>query len=210
MAWWDKVSNKFSSAINSVKDLFKPKMIVIEPGSRQRDSIKRGFVSPVSFEPTPTLTPTLTPTPSPSSRQPRHPGWQEHQRDYPKYNQELTSGTRLASQKYNVPQNMLMDISMIETGGKPIDQYGGGPGQGYFQFEPKQSFIPPGFDPYSATASADLAAREISNRRLSRWGLPGGSWGSLDASRRLPKDRLTTYYSANELNPYLPFSYQLK
>jgi len=149
----------------------------------------------------PTASAAAIPTPTPPLEY-RHPGWEKVKGN--KNYQEMSSGTALANQKYpDVPQDLLMDISMIEAGGMPIQQYGG-PAQGYYQFEPSTlAGLKSNIDPYSATESAELAAKLIHNKQLSRWGVPGGTWGSLDASRRQPDFRLSTYYSPEELNQFL-------
>lgn len=157
----------------------------------------------------PSLTPTPTPTPNPNPY--RHPRWDQNREKFADYYQQLLSGTGLAHQKYpRVPQELLMDIAMIESGGRPISQHGG-PAQGYFQFEPSTlAGLNSTIDPYSATQSAELAAQLINSNQLSRWGTPGGTWGSLDASRRNPEDRLTSYYSPEELNQFLADQYQIR
>lgn len=137
----------------------------------------------------------------------RHPNWNKWKQQSPKSFDELLSGTRKASEQYGVPQDLLMDIAGIESsGGQIMDQLSGGPGKGYYQFENPES----GYNPYSATESAQLAAKRIKNKQLSNWGTPGGNWGSLDASIRDPKDRLSSYYTPEELNKYLVKDYQFK
>jgi hypothetical protein len=136
---------------------------------------------------------------------------------------ELLSGTAQASQKYNVPQDLLMDIPAIESsGGQFPHQLSGGPGRGPYQFEVDgegklapdlQRLVGDDFNVFSATDSADLAGRLISQQGLSRWGtpkmsaqgIPGGTWGSLDNQKKTnPLDRLSGLYDPKtELNPYL-------
>lgn len=158
---------------------------------------------------TPTARPTQAPTPTPTQAMYRHPRWEENKQAYPKEYQELTSGVKQASDNPLVRQ-LLMDIALIESGGRPIDQHGG-PAQGYFQFEPDTlRGLKSNINPYSATESAGLAGDLIQGRQLSRWGVPGGTWGSLDASRRDVKDRLTTYYTPDELNQFLSTNYQIQ
>lgn len=191
--------------------------------NRHSGSISNGFVSPVNpgkqfveqafaGMPRQTQAPQPTPTPTPNPNPYRHPRWNENRVKYPKNFEELLSGTGIASKKWDVPQDLLMDTALIESGGRPIPQHGNVPngGQGYYQFEPPtlRGLGREDLDPYSATESADLAAELMSKHQLSRWGIPGGSWGSLDASRRNEADRLSTYYSPEELNRFLSSQYQ--
>lgn len=147
-------------------------------------------------------------TPTMPSDQPRNPKWNQWQRAQPKRFQELLAGAQAASKQTGVPAGLLMDISGLETsGGQFLDQLSGGPGQGYFQFEPGQSYIPEGFDPYSATQSALLAGKRIAGGNLSNWGTPGGNWGTLDNPNNV-NGKLTDFYTNEELNPYLSPQYQ--
>lgn len=162
-----------------------------------------------------------------------HPIWDEVRKINPKAYQEALSGTQIASESYDDPQlqQLLMDKFAIEVGDKLKDpewmsgemkQIGGGPGRGWGQFELINGKLPedfeiqaqaivPNYSPQSATDSAKIAADQIVNRKmLSRWGTPGSSWGSLDATRRQEKDRLTKYYDKEYLNQYLKPSVQFK
>lgn len=128
---------------------------------------------------------------------------------------ELLAAARQANKAYpRVPVDLLMDKFAIESGGgQYLKQFNNGPGRGPSQFEmplPEDlaRIAPEDFNPMSATDSAMLSAQLINNNGLSRWGTPGGTWGSLDASRREPKDRLSTYYSPEELNQFLAKDYQ--
>jgi len=146
----------------------------------------------------------------------RNPQWDDWRVQNPRSFEELLSGTRRAGEEYGVPQDLLMDLAGLESGGRPIDQIGG-PAQGYYQFEPEtiQSLGISGFNPYSATDSARLAARLIKNNQLSRWGIPrdmsmdihGKYWGVLDNPNR--ELTLADLYEASELNKYLTDDYQL-
>jgi hypothetical protein len=153
----------------------------------------------------------------------RNPQWDTWKKQSPKSFEELLSGATLANQKYpNVPVDLNMDVSGIEAAsvyGKPgMKQMGGGPGRGYHQFElplPKDlqaiadnEFGGAAFDPTHATQSAQLFARLANDKQLSRWGTPQGTWGSLDNVNRQPKDRVRSYYSPEELNPFMPNNYQ--
>ena len=64
-------------------------------------------------------------------------------------------------------------------------------------------------NPYSATDSANLAAKEIAGGRLSRWGTPSGQWGSLNNHKNM-NGKLTDFYSKEELNRYLAPKFQFK
>jgi len=135
----------------------------------------------------------------------RLPQWEQWSKQNPKGFEELLSGTGLASEKWGVPQDLMMDIAGLETsGGQFMNQVGGGPGQGWFQFEPDTlEGLLSQIDPNSATESADLVGQLISEGQLSRWGGPKRRWGTLDNQRRPESDRLSTYYSPEEINPYL-------
>lgn len=140
----------------------------------------------------------------------RNPNWEKWSKQNPSRFAQLLAGAQAASAKYGVPADLLMDISGAETsGGQFLDQISGGPGQGYFQFEPGQSYIPAGFDPYSATVSADLAAKRIAGGNLSNWGTPKGNWGVLDNPNNI-NGRLTDFYSPEELNPFLAPKYKIQ
>ena len=143
-------------------------------------------------------TPTATPTPQPY----RLPQWETWKKQNPSRFNELLSATAQASQAYpKVPQSLLMDISGLETsGGQFLDQLSGGPGQGYFMFEPTTlRDIGADINPYSATESARLAAELINKGQISRWGKMGRKWGTIDNQRRPASDRLSTYYTQEEL-----------
>jgi len=148
----------------------------------------------------------------------RNPKWEQWSKQNPNSFQELLSGAQLSSEKYGVPAEMLMDIAGIEGSGRlNIDQRNSagdiveGSGQGAFQFEPGQSYLPENWDPYSATASADLAGQRISEGHLSNWGVPkeiakrdwGKYWGSVDNPNN-SNGMLTDLYAAAELNKYIP------
>lgn len=145
----------------------------------------------------------------------RNPKWDRWQQLNPKSFEELLAGARQASQNTGVPTDLLMDISGLETsGGQFVNQIGGGPGQGYFQFEPETlSDLGSNIDPYSATQSAQLAAELIKNNQLSRWGTPQApgmrDWGTLDNPNNR-NGKLVDFYSPAELNPYLSPEYQVK
>lgn len=171
--------------------------------------------------------PTPMPTPQPvmqpqvkgastSKNGGRNPYWEQWKRTNPKAFEELFSGTGIASQETGIPQDLLMDISGIETsGGQNLiqkDKRGNvvpNGGQGYYQWEqPTLKSLGSNIDPMSATESARLAAQEIAKGMLSRWGTPQATnpldknWGSFDN----PKNRngsLVDWYSPDELNPYL-------
>ncbi len=155
-------------------------------------------------QPTPVPTPTPTPTPMPEAH--RHQDWDYWKRQNPKGYEALLSGTKIAEEEFGFPRNMNMDLSGIETSGTQfLDQLSGGPGQGYHQWEPTtlEEIAWDGFDPYSATDSARLVAKiATENQGLGRWGKREGTWGSMDNLNRLLKDRMTTYYSDEELEPY--------
>jgi hypothetical protein len=161
--------------------------------------------------------PTPSPTPAPTQESYRHPIYDQPITPQPGGVRldELLSATAQASQNHGVPQDLLMDIPAIESsGGQFPYQLSGGPGRGPYQFEVDgqgrlapdlQARVGNDFDVFSATDSADLAGQLIAEQQLSRWGKPGGTWGSLDALIRRPDERLTTYYDPKtELNPYLP------
>jgi hypothetical protein len=157
----------------------------------------------------PSATPTPTPMPTPDTRQYRNPQWDQWSKQNPKGFNELLSATKAAAQQYNVPQALLMDISGLETsGGQQLTQTSGGPGRGFYQFEPStfDKIAGSNFDPNSATQSALLAAKEIANKRLSRWGTPGSNWGTLDNPNRAQK--ITDWYKPEELNKFLVSQYQ--
>lgn len=141
----------------------------------------------------------------------RNPNWEKWQQLNPKGFQELLSGAQIASERTGIPADLLMDISGAETsGGQNLNQFGGAPGQGYFQFEPTtvRSLGVENFNPYSATESAGLAADLIKKRQLSRWGTPGARWGTLDNPRN-KNGKLTDLYTKEELNKYLSDKFQL-
>jgi hypothetical protein len=145
----------------------------------------------------------ITPSPQPAYR---HPRWEQRKQEDPKTFEELLSGTSIASKETSVPQSLLMDLAMIESGGgKFMKQLSGGPGRGFYQYEN----LPDSFDTLNATASARMAGQDIQKGRLSKWGTPAGTWGSLNNQNRDPADRLTTYYSPEELNQFLLGQYQL-
>ena len=155
--------------------------------------------------------PLPTPQPSPQPTQPRNPLWQRWQQAQPKRFEELLSGAQIAASKYGVPFELLMDISGLETsGGQFMEQIGGGPGRGYFQFEEDTlNGLGSKIDPNSATESADLTASLIAKKQLSRWGTPAGGWGTLN-NQKNTNGKLTDWYSNEELNPYLADQYQLR
>lgn len=139
--------------------------------------------------------------------------WDTWSKQYPESYQSLKSAAERVEKEIGVPAEILIDISGIETsGGHSLIQNSGGPGRGYFQFEmPLPSDIKKiadrlfnnKFDPFDAYQSARLAGELIKNRNLSRWGKFGGSWGSVDNQTRDKNERLTTYYSKEELSKYL-------
>jgi len=152
------------------------------------------------------------PSPTPTPTQPyRNPRWETWKETNPRSFAELLAGTQEASQNTGVPQELLMDISGLETtGGRYLDQMGGGVGRGYYQFEPATTQdITSNMNPYSATDSANLAAKEIAGGRLSRWGTPSGQWGSLNNPKNM-NGKLTDFYSKEELNRYLAPKFQFK
>lgn len=167
---------------------------------------RASMVSP-DYEP-PMKKPAPTPTPAPA-RQFRNPLWNKWSKINPKSFQELLSGTKIASKETGVPQDILMDIPGIESsGGQFMRQLSGGPGRGYYQFEPGQAYIPPNFDYDSATESARLAAKRIKSGNLSNWGTPQGGWGSLNNLKN-SNGKLTDWYSPEELNQFLAPKFRL-
>lgn len=141
----------------------------------------------------------------------RNPNWEKWQKLAPKSFEALLAGARQASENTGVPSDLLMDISGAETsGGQFLNQFGGAPGQGYFQFEPETlNGLGANIDPYSATESAQLAAELIKNKQLSRWGTPGARWGTLDNPNN-NNGRLTDFYTPEELNQFLSPKYQIR
>lgn len=157
-----------------------------------------------------TIAQLITPSTIPAPQRWRHPIYNNLLRSENGLKlDELLSGTSLASQETGVPQSLLMDIPAIESsGGQILKQNGGGPGRGPYQFEMPLPTDVAGvagenFDPMSATQSALLAAKLIKDKQLGRWGKMGGKWGSVDNQRKDPSNRLTNYYSQEELAPYL-------
>lgn len=140
----------------------------------------------------------------------RNPNWEKWRQLAPKSFEQLLSGAQIASERTGVPAELLMDISGAETsGGQNLNQFGGAPGQGYFQFEPETlRSLGSNIDPYSATESAGLAADLIKKRQLSRWGTPQGNWGTLN-NQKNKNGKLTELYTKAELNKYLSDKFQL-
>jgi len=140
----------------------------------------------------------------------RNPNWEKWQQLAPKSFEQLLSGAQIASERTGVPADLLMDISGAETsGGQNLNQFGGAPGQGYYQFEPETlRDLGSNIDPYSATESAGLAADLIKKRQLSRWGTPEGNWGTLNNPKN-KNGKLTELYTKEELNKYLSDKFQL-
>lgn len=144
----------------------------------------------------------------------RNPLWEQWSQSAPKSFEQLLAGARQASENTGVPVDLLMDISGLETsGGQFLNQFGGAPGQGYFQFEPETlQDIGSNIDPFSATESAQLAAELIKKGQLSRWGTPQDGkrdWGTLDNPNN-QNGSLVDFYSKNELNPYLSPDYKIR
>lgn len=181
-----------------------------EPTTAPRTS--KGLINPqADYDFTPSPTPTITTAPSPAptptpmpSDNPRNPNWGQWKRNNPKGFEELLSGAKLASTKHGVPAGLLMDVSGLETsGGTQLNPPMGHTASGYFMFNQPTindpylpAKVPSGFDPMSATDSADLAAQLIRKKQLSRWAVlntPGAG-----------KNMLTDFYSPEELAPYLP------
>ncbi len=142
----------------------------------------------------------------------RNPRWEQWRKNDPKAFEQIFSATAIASEKSGIPQDLLMDIAGIESsGGQFMNQLSGGPGKGYYQFENPE----PGYDPYSATSSASLAAKRIGNKQLSNWGYDeddqmareGRTWGSVDNPKN-QNGRLTDFYNEQDLNAYLTKHWQ--
>lgn len=155
----------------------------------------------------------------------RNPKWEQWKQLAPKSFEQLLSGAQIASEKHGVPADLLMDIAGAETsGGQFLTQMGadGNPvpngGRGFYMFEqPTLNSLGADIDPYSATASADLAAQRIKAGELSRWGTSkeaamknqGKYWGTLDNPNN-QNGSLIDFYSPEELNQFLAKEYQVK
>jgi hypothetical protein len=138
----------------------------------------------------------------------------------PKSFEEMLSGVMQAVQKYpTVDQSLLLDKFFYESSGDiNAVQNSGGPGRGGFQFEmplpedlarTARSIGLDDFNPFDATQSALLAAHEVANGRLSRWGVPQKHqkkpWGTLDYPG---KESLVDVYGEEYLNKLLPERFQ--
>lgn len=163
-----------------------------------------------------------TPTPTPEPKQYRNPIYENqiyksNQNPVVKFD-EMLAGAQEASQRWEVPLDLLMDIPAIESsGGQFGNQMSGGPAVGPYAFEMplkddiqaivNKIFPDSEFNPLSATDSANLAGYLIKNKQLQRWGKPDGTWGSLNNPNNT-NGKLTDYYSPEELNPYLGENFQ--
>jgi hypothetical protein len=138
--------------------------------------------------------------------------WNSWSKQQPEAYNSLRNAAEDVEKETGVPAELLIDISGIETsGGQFLKQISGGPGKGYFQFEmPLPNDIKKiadrlfggNFDPFDAYQSTRLAGELIKNKQLSRWGNIGGKWGSIDNQNRKESERLSTYYSEEELSKY--------
>jgi hypothetical protein len=195
--------------LSSLLDRFHKPMLSPIPENQMVDS--PNYITPTPY---PSATPTPTPTPTPVPKQYRSPIYAKNLQPKPGGVRldELLSGTKIASEKWGQPQDLIMDIMAIESsGGQFPKQMSGGPGRGPAQFEVDgegklvedlQRLVAPDFDVYSATDSADLVAQLLGKKQLSRWGTPKGNWGSLN-NKKNTNGKLTDWYSTKELDQYL-------
>ncbi len=147
--------------------------------------------------------------------------WSEWKEQNPETYQRLLEETERVSKEKGVPQDLLMDIAGLETSGGQFMEQQGGPGRGPYQFEVDESGNLPSdvqniaretgieeFNPKDIGQSVELAGELVKRGQLSRWGTPQSSWGTLDNPRRKEGERLTDYYSQEELNKYLGEQHQ--
>jgi hypothetical protein len=116
---------------------------------------------------------------------------------------EILSGTSIASKEYGVPQDLLMDITGLESQAgmwdRPFEDYEGQyadekHARGPFMFLGGTARAEGLDDRYSATESARATARKLKKGQLGEWDIsdkPGAGGG-----------RLTDWYSDEELAPY--------
>ena len=150
--------------------------------------------------------------------------WNTWKEESPDIYQQLLEATKNTSGETGVPQSLLMDIAGLEsTGGKYTKQLSGGPGRGAYQFEVDENGDIPedmqniansigleNFDPLDIGQATKMAGELIKRGQLSRWGTQGGNWGTMDNQNRAEDERISNYYSNEELNQYMSPNYAFK